>query len=215
MKKDMLNKKEIAEVLDILAKTYPDAESELNYKNPFELLIAVILSAQCTDKRVNIITEELFKHFKAPKDYLQLSQEELGEWIRSCGFYRNKSKNILKTCEILDKKYGGQIPQSREELMELPGVGRKTANVVLSNIFGQDAIAVDTHVFRVSNRVGLARAKDVGKTEEQLMANIPKHMWSEAHHWLIFHGRRVCKARGPLCQDCHLRKYCLYYKKLV
>ncbi len=211
----MLNKKEIAEVLDILAKTYPDAESELNYKNPFELLIAVILSAQCTDKRVNIITEELFKHFKAPKDYLQLSQEELGEWIRSCGFYRNKSKNILKTCEILDKKYGGQIPQSREELMELPGVGRKTANVVLSNIFGQDAIAVDTHVFRVSNRVGLARAKDVGKTEEQLMANIPKHMWSEAHHWLIFHGRRVCKARGPLCQDCHLRKYCLYYKKLV
>lgn len=213
--KKMLTNKEIKEVLDILYTTYPDAESELNYKNAFELLIAVILSAQCTDKRVNAVTEKMFKKFKTPEDYLELTEEELGNWIKSCGFYRNKSKNILETCRILSEKYKGEVPQTREELMELAGVGRKTANVVISNIFGQDAIAVDTHVFRVSNRIGLAHAEDVNKTEEQLMKNIPKNKWSEAHHWLIFHGRRICKARKPLCEKCPLTKLCLYYRSLT
>ncbi|SNS76441.1 DNA-(apurinic or apyrimidinic site) lyase /endonuclease III [Anaerovirgula multivorans] len=213
--KKMLTNKEIKEVLDILYTTYPDAESELNYKNAFELLIAVILSAQCTDKRVNEVTEKMFKKFKTPEDYLELTEEELGNWIKSCGFYRNKSKNILETCRILSEKYKGEVPQTREELMELAGVGRKTANVVISNIFGQDAIAVDTHVFRVSNRIGLAHAEDVNKTEEQLMRNIPKNKWSEAHHWLIFHGRRICKARRPLCEKCPLTKLCLYYRSLT
>ncbi|SDK69340.1 endonuclease III [Natronincola ferrireducens] len=215
MKKKMLNKKVITEVLNILKETYPDADTELNFNNPLELLISTILAAQCTDKRVNEVTKEMYKVFKKPEDYLQLTEEELGEWIRSCGFYRNKSRNILQTCRILLEKYDGEVPQTREELMELPGVGRKTANVVISNVFGQDAIAVDTHVFRVSNRIGLANGDNVQITEEQLMKNIPQNLWSEAHHWLIFHGRRICKARKPLCEKCPLTRQCVYYKSLV
>lgn len=212
MKKKLLNKAEINKVLDILQQLYPEAVSELNYSNSFELLIAVILSAQCTDKRVNQVTEGLFKAFKTPKDYLQLSVEELGVWIKSCGFYNTKSKNILETCRILVEEHDGEIPTDRDKLMELPGVGRKTANVVVSNVFGQPAIAVDTHVFRVSNRIGLAAANNVKDTELQLMKKIPKSLWSDAHHWIIYHGRRVCKARKPLCTECALTEYCLYYK---
>lgn len=212
MKKKLLNKEEVKRVLDILKELYPEAVSELNYSNPFELLIAVILSAQCTDKRVNQVTEGLFKAFKTPKEYLTLSVEELGVWIKSCGFYNSKSKNILETCRILVEEYAGEIPTDREKLMELPGVGRKTANVVVSNVFGQPAIAVDTHVFRVSNRIGLAAADNVKDTEMQLMKRIPKILWSEAHHWIIYHGRRVCKARRTLCTDCPLTDYCLYYR---
>ncbi|KGG80335.1 endonuclease III [Caloranaerobacter azorensis] len=212
--KKRLTKKEIKEVLKILQELYPNAKSELNYSNAFELLIATILAAQCTDKRVNQVTDELFKKYKSPKDYIKLSEEELGDMIKSCGFYRNKSKNILKTCEILIKEYNGEVPDSREELMKLPGVGRKTANVVLSNAFGKDAIAVDTHVFRVSNRIGLASSDNVYDTERDLMRNIPPRLWSDAHHWLIYHGRRVCKARKPKCEICPLTQYCLYYKKI-
>ncbi|SET32799.1 DNA-(apurinic or apyrimidinic site) lyase /endonuclease III [Natronincola peptidivorans] len=214
MKKRMLSKEDVKEALRILAATYPDADTELNFHTPLELLIATILAAQCTDKRVNEITKELFKKFKSAEDYIELTEEELEPWIRSCGFYRNKSKNILQTCRIIVEKYNGEVPKTREELIKLPGVGRKTANVVISNVFGQDAIAVDTHVFRVSNRIGLANAEDVTKTEEQLMKNIPKKKWSEAHHWLIFHGRRICKARRPHCEKCPLTKICLYYKSL-
>ncbi|EOC99904.1 endonuclease III [Caldisalinibacter kiritimatiensis] len=212
--KKILNKKEINKVLQILNDLYPEAKSELNYTNAFELLIATILAAQCTDKRVNIITKDLFEKYKKPEDYLELTQEELGELIKSCGFYRNKSRNILKTCEILVNEYNGKVPQTREELMKLPGVGRKTANVVISNAFGKDAIAVDTHVFRVSNRIGLADSDSVDDTEKDLMTNIQKNLWSKAHHWLIFHGRRICKARKPKCEICPLTKYCLYYKEL-
>lgn len=213
--KAFLEKTEIDEVLKILSELYPNAESELNYSNPFELLIATILAAQCTDKRVNMITRELFKKYKKPKDYLSLTEEELGELIKSCGFYRNKSRSILNTCRILVDKYDGKVPDTREELMKLPGVGRKTANVVISNAFGKDAIAVDTHVFRVSNRIGLASSDNVDETEKNLMTNIPDNLWSQAHHWLIFHGRRICKARRPKCEICPLTDYCLYFKNHV
>lgn len=212
-KKVMLKKSEIKEVLDILLELYPDAKAELDHTNSFELLIATILSAQCTDVRVNIITKTLFEKYKTPEDYLKLTQEELGEEIRSCGFYKNKSKSILGACQLILDKYNGEVPDTMEELMELPGVGRKTANVVMSVAFDKPAIAVDTHVFRVSNRLGLADSDDVFKTEEDLMKNIDKNMWSKAHHLLIFHGRRMCKARNPICEECPLTGICKYYKK--
>ena len=207
-----LTDKEIKTVLNILENTYPEAKSELNFSNPFEMLISTILSAQCTDKQVNKVTEKLFQEYKCPKDFLSLSEEELGEKIKSCGFYKNKSKNILGTCKMLEEQYNEKVPDDRDELMKLPGVGRKTANVVISNAYKKDAIAVDTHVFRVSNRIGLADSNDVYETEMQLMNNIDKKMWSKAHHLLIFHGRRICKSRKPSCEICPINEYCLYYK---
>lgn len=211
--KKILIKKEIEIVIDILLELYPDAKAELNYTNPFELLIATILSAQCTDVQVNKTTEVLFKDFKTPMDFLELSVEELGDKIHSCGFYKTKSNNILKTCRILVGKYNSEVPNTLEELMTLPGVGKKTANVVVSNVFDTPAIAVDTHVFRVANRIGLANSNNVGGTEMDLMGNINKNMWTKAHHLLIFHGRRICKARKPLCEKCPLTTYCLYYNE--
>lgn len=210
--KKLINKSEVIEVLDILKETFPDARPELNYSNPFELLLATILSAQCTDVRVNKITKNMFPYYKTPEDYLELGQEKLEDIIRSCGFFRSKSKNILGTCRMLIDDFDGKVPETIEELMTLPGVGKKTANVVASNAFGVPAIAVDTHVFRVSNRIGLADAKTVEKTEEQLMERIPKDRWSESHHLLIFHGRRICAARSPKCEICPVIDYCLYYK---
>ena len=193
--KKTLSKKDIKTVIEILLERFPDAKAELVHINTFELLIATILSAQCTDVRVNKITKELFKDLRTPEDYLKLTQEELGERIRSCGFYNMKSKNILGTCNLLIEKFDGVVPGSLEELITLPGVGRKTANVVLSNAFNVPAIAVDTHVFRVANRIGLANSPNVLGTEMQLMENIEKDMWSQGHHLFIFHGRRICKAR--------------------
>ena len=213
--KKMLTKEEIKKVIHILLELYPDARAELNFSNSFELLIATILSAQCTDVQVNKTTEKLCKKYKTPEDYLRLTEEELGEEIRSCGFYKTKSKNILSTCKLLIEEFQGEIPNTLEELTTLPGVGRKTANVVLSNAFGKPAIAVDTHVFRVSNRIGLADSKNVLDTEKDLMLNIDKNMWSKAHHLLIFHGRRICKARRPLCEKCPLIDYCFYFKKEI
>ncbi len=203
---------EISEVLDILEEEFPDAKAELNYTTPFELLIATILSAQCTDVRVNLTTDVLFKKYNTPEKILQLSVEELGEYIKSCGFYNTKSKNILLTSEILVKEYDSKVPNTMKELVKLPGVGRKTANVVLSNAFGVPSIAVDTHVFRVSNRIGIANGKDVEETEKQLRRRIDRSRWSKSHHVLIFHGRRICKARNPLCASCPVNSYCLYYK---
>ncbi|HHV45602.1 MAG TPA: endonuclease III [Tissierellia bacterium] len=213
--KKRLSRKETKEVIDILLRTYPDAKAELIFSNSFELLIATILSAQTTDVQVNKVTEKLFKEYKTPEDFLKLSEDELGEKIKSIGFYRNKSRNILATCRMLVEKYNSKVPDTIEELMKLPGVGRKTANVVISNAFGKAAIAVDTHVFRVSNRIGIASSDNVTDTEEQLMESIEENMWSKAHHLLIFHGRRICKARKPLCNECPLTEYCLYYKEIT
>lgn len=211
--KKMLNKIQVREVLDRLEILYPDAHCELNFRTPYELLISTILSAQSTDKRVNIVTNDLFKEHNTPETMLELTQEELQEWIRSIGFYRNKSKNILNTSRIIIEEYSGDVPESREELMKLPGVGRKTANVVMSNAFGMQAIAVDTHVFRVSNRIGLADSKNVEDTEKDLMANIPENEWTKTHHLLIFHGRQTCKARSPKCEICPIKDICFYYSK--
>lgn len=213
--KKMLGKEEAREVIRILLQLHPDAKAELNFSNPFELLIATILSAQTTDVQVNKITDKLFQDYKTPEDFIKLTEEELANKIKTCGFYRNKSKNILATCRILVDQYQGRIPDTMEELMELPGVGRKTANVVLSNAFNKPAIAVDTHVFRVSNRIGLADSDNVLDTEKDLMNIIDKDMWSKAHHLLIFHGRRICKARKPLCDKCPLTGYCFYYNNHV
>jgi endonuclease-3 len=206
-----LTKKEKLQALDILQELYPDAKAELNFQNPFELLIATILSAQCTDVRVNKVTKDMFIELKEPMDYIDLGEEGLEVKIRSCGLSKSKSRNIIGACEKILTQHGGSVPETIGDLMELPGVGRKTANVVASNAFGIPAIAVDTHVFRVSNRIGLANSKNVEGTEEDLMKAIPRERWTKAHHQLIFHGRRVCKARNPLCEECQVRTVCLYY----
>lgn len=191
-----------------LAGLYPDAGPELNFRNNFELLVAVILSAQCTDVRVNIITKELFKHAPSAQAMAELGVDGIRELIRSCGMFNQKAKNIHATSLILLDKYGGEVPSTREALMELPGVGRKTANVVLSCAFDVPAIAVDTHVLRVSNRTGLAKGKDPLKVELQLEKKFPKEIWSVMHHRLILHGRYVCKARTPLCDSCGIYGLC-------
>ena len=207
----MLEKEQITEVLQLLQEAYPDAKPGLDFNNPFELLIATILSAQCTDVRVNKVTPALFEAYPTAVEMSKCSEEELISYIRTCGMYKTKAQNIKKTCEILANEYDGQVPNDRDALQSLPGVGRKTANVVLSNAFGEPAIAVDTHVFRVTNRIGLAKASNVEKTEQQLMENIPRDTWSIAHHWLIWHGRRVCDARKPKCDVCTLNGLCQDY----
>ncbi|WPC42151.1 endonuclease III [Clostridium sp. JS66] len=205
-----MNKKNINKILETLSKTYPDAKCALNFKSPYELLISTILSAQCTDVRVNMVTEKLYEKYNTPEAMITLTEEELSEKIRSCGFYKNKSKNILgATKAILEN--GGKVPETMEELLKLPGVGRKTANVVLSNAFGVPAIAVDTHVFRVSNRLGIANGDTPEQVEKGLMKNVPRDMWSDTHHYLIWHGRLICKSRKPDCEKCPLAPYCEYF----
>ncbi len=196
------------EILKRLEQQYLGARPALHFRNAYELLIATMLSAQTTDKQVNAVTEALFEKAPDAAAMLRLSQNELEGYIKSCGFYHTKAQNLLAACRILVERYGGDVPQTMEELTTLPGVGRKTANVVLSNAFGVPGIAVDTHVFRVSNRLGLAAAKDVLETEMQLMKNIPEEKWSDAHHWLIWHGRKVCTARKPACGACFLYDIC-------
>jgi endonuclease III len=210
----MLNNSEIRYCLDKMAEMFPDAKGELNHSNPFELLIAVLLSAQTTDALVNRVTEDLFKKYKTPEDYLKVPLEELQNDIRSIGLYRTKAKNIQKLCRILIDEYGGLIPKDRDELMKLPGVGRKTANVVVSIAFGEPAIAVDTHVERVSKRLGFCRWKDsVLEVEKTLMKKIPKEEWSISHHRMIFFGRYHCKAQNPKCEVCPLLDLCREGKK--
>ncbi len=184
----------------------------MNFNSPFELLISTILSAQCTDQRVNLVTEKLFKEYNTPYKIIELTEESLQEKIKSCGLYKNKSKSILGACRELIDKFHGEVPATMEELTSLPGVGRKTANVVMANAFKIPTIAVDTHVFRVSNRIGIAHSENVYDTEKQLMKNINQKDWIKMHHCLIWHGRQICKARNPKCQECGLKELCEYAK---
>jgi endonuclease-3 len=200
-------------ILTTLAALYPDAKPALQYTSPYELLVAVILSAQCTDERVNKVTKILFQEHNTPQTMLTLSQEELERYIFSCGFYHNKAAHILSASADIVEKFNGEVPSDFNQLKTLAGVGQKTANVVYAVAFGGDAIAVDTHVFRVSNRLGLAHADTPFKVEEQLKSAIPQADWSKAHHWLIYHGRRVCHSRSPECPVCPLQPYCAYYNQ--
>jgi len=211
-KRYYLRKEEKLEAIEIILSTHPDAKAELNHENAFELLIATILSAQCTDVRVNIVTKDLFKKYRTPEDYVAVDVEELERDIKTCGLYKSKAKNIKLCCQSLIDNFNSKVPADIDKLQTLAGVGRKTANVVASNAFNIPAIAVDTHVFRVSNRIGIARAKDVLKTELQLQKVIAKEKWTKAHHALIFHGRRICKAQNPMCSTCPVNEICLYGK---
>ena len=195
------------EALRVLSELYPDAKPALHFSSPFELLVATMLAAQCTDKMVNRCTDVLFPLANTPEQLACWTEDELFPYVKSCGF-KSKAGNIIKMSRMLCEEYGGKVPDRMEDLVRLPGVGRKTANVVLSNAFGVPAIAVDTHVFRVTNRIGLAHADDVVETEEQLMKLIPKKNWSAAHHWLIYHGRQVCASQRPKCDACAVAPYC-------
>lgn len=208
-----MNAKDAQQSLQILSELYQDARPALHYATAYELLIAVILSAQCTDERVNKVTAELFKEHNTPETMLLLSQEQLEKYIFSCGLYKSKAAHILSATKDIVERFGGQVPESFADLKSLAGVGQKTANVVSAVWFDKDAIAVDTHVFRVSNRLGLANANTPLKTEEQLKKVIPQKDWSKAHHWLIYHGRRICHSQKPDCGNCALREYCDYYKQ--
>ncbi len=204
-----MNKKKANEIISRLANLYPNAKPELEFNSTYELLVAVILSAQCTDARVNVVTKELFKNYNEPTKMLTLSVDELAKIIYPCGLNYSKAKHILGASKVIVENYGGQVPSSFNELLSLPGVGRKTADVVYSVAFGGDAIAVDTHVFRVANRIGLVNETTPLKTEKALMKIIDKSLWSKSHHYLIFHGRRVCKARNPDCDNCKIKDLCL------
>ncbi|HKL93870.1 MAG TPA: endonuclease III [Clostridia bacterium] len=197
-------------VLELLKIAHPNAQCELNFSTPFELLVAVILSAQCTDKRVNMVTKDLFLTLNKPMHFAEIPQDKLEEKIHSCGFYHNKAKNLIACSKSILDRFGGVVPNTVGELVTLDGVGRKTANVVFAVAFGGDAIAVDTHVFRVANRIGLANAKTPEDTEQQLMSVIPKNLWSDAHHYILFHGRYVCHSQKPKCDECTVREFCDY-----
>jgi endonuclease-3 len=201
------------EVIDKINSLYENAECELKFSSNYELLVAVILSAQCTDKRVNIVTAELFKEYNTPEKMIRLSQAELEQKIHACGFFRNKAKHILECSKELIEKYNGEVPSNKKLLKSLAGVGEKTANVVLATAFKIPAIAVDTHVFRVSNRLGLAKAFTVEKTQKQLERKIPKNLWSSSHYALVLHGRYVCKSQRPNCKECLLKNLCKYYRQ--
>jgi endonuclease III len=201
------------EIFSRLRAARPSPTTELVHRTPFELLVAVILSAQATDKGVNIATEKLFRDADTPQKILALGEAGLSEYIRTIGLYRGKAKNIIETCRILIERHGGKVPESREALEALPGVGRKTANVVLNTAFGHETIAVDTHIFRVANRTGIAPGKDVRAVEDKLMKLVPAEFRRNAHHWLILHGRYVCKALRPECPACPIRDLCEYRPK--
>lgn len=204
----MMDKDKVNEILDKLRGEYPDAGCALNHRNPFELLVATVLSAQTTDKSVNTVTPELFKAYPDAYAMGKADPREVEKYIKRIGMYHQKAKNIVGLSSMLSEKYGGEVPQDFDKLTELPGVGRKTANVVLAEAFGEQHIAVDTHVFRVSNRIGLAHEKDVLATEKALMKVLPNDRWTDAHHLLIFHGRNCCSARKPKCETCCIAELC-------
>ncbi|HBB94048.1 MAG TPA: endonuclease III [Blastocatellia bacterium] len=210
MRETKSQKKERAEqIIKLLKRAHPDAHCALNHSNAFELLVATILSAQCTDERVNIVTADLFRKYRKPEDYLKVPETELQQDIRTTGFFRNKTRNIQGACKVLVEEFHGEVPRTMEELLKLPGVARKTANVVLGVAYGIAAgIVVDTHVTRLSNRLGLTKQKDAVKIENDLIELVPKKDWIIFSHLLIFHGRRICKARRPLCEECAVEKLC-------
>ena len=195
-----------------LEEMYPEAKAELVFSNPYEMMVATILSAQCTDRQVNKVTPAVFARYPDAASMADAKEEDLYPIVKSCGF-RTKAANIIAACRMIRDEFGGQVPDTMEDLTKLPGVGRKTANVVLYNAFGIPAFAVDTHVFRVSNRIGLCKAETVEETERQMTKLIPREKWGNAHHWLIWHGRRVCKAQRPLCAECGLKDLCGYKGK--
>ena len=202
-------KKRVREVIRRLKRVYPDAKCSLNHTNPFELLIATILSAQCTDERVNIVTQDLFRKYRKPEDYLKVAPRELEKDIQSTGFFRNKTKSIQGTSRVLTEEFGGEVPHTMDELLELPGVARKTANVVLGNAFGVKAgVVVDTHVTRLSHRLNFTQEKTAEKIERDLIELVPKKDWVIFPHLMIYHGRKICKARSPLCVECVVEKQC-------
>lgn len=205
-----MDPKEIKSILDILEQTYPEADCALEHGNLFELIVCVVLSAQTTDKSVNKVTPALFAAYPDAASLAQADPEDVAQYIKSIGMYRTKSKNIVNLAKALTDKYNGNVPDDYDSLIALPGVGRKTANVVLSVGFGQQRLAVDTHVFRVANRIGLVQEKDVLKTELALMNTIPENRWTKTHHSLIFHGRNCCDARKPKCSECPIKQYCRY-----
>lgn len=207
-----MKKEDVIKILDILEDTYPDAKCALDHKNAFELIVAVSLSAQTTDKSVNLVTPELFKKYPDAKALSSADLADVESLIKKIGMYHNKSKNIVGLSKALVERFDGEVPNDYDSLVSLPGVGRKTANVVLSVGFGEQRIAVDTHVFRVSNRIGLVNEKDVLKTEFKLMDIIPNDRWTRTHHSLIFHGRNICNAKAPKCEECPINKYCKFYK---
>jgi endonuclease III len=199
----------LKKIIAALDRTYPEAHCELDHADPLQLLVATILSAQCTDKRVNLVTQELFKKYRSATDYANAPLAELEQAIKSTGFFRNKAKNIQAACRKLVERYGGRVPQTMEELTQLDGVGRKTANVVLGNAFGINVgVVVDTHVARLSQRLGLTKQADPEKIERELMAQVPQKQWALFSHWLIWHGRRRCDARRPDCEGCEIKKLC-------
>jgi len=210
MRETKSQKKERTEqLIKLLKRAHPDAHCALNHSNAFELLIATILSAQCTDERVNIVTADLFRKYRKPSDYLKVPETELQQDIRTTGFFRNKTRSIQGACKMLVEEFDGEVPKTMEELLQLPGVARKTANVVLGVAYGVAAgIVVDTHVTRVARRLGLTKQADAVKIENDLIALVPKKDWIIFSHLLIFHGRRICKARRPLCEECPLEKLC-------
>lgn len=210
----MTNKQRYEGVISIFKEIMPEPETELHYDTPFHLLLAVILSAQCTDKRINMVTPALFERFPDPASLAASSEEEVFEYIKSVTFPNNKARHLLKAARMLTEEFGGEMPTEIDKLMKLPGVGRKTANVMLAVVWNKAAMAVDTHVFRVSNRIGLTNnSKTPLETERVLVKNIPEELISKAHHWLILHGRYVCKARKPECLECAIREYCKSYNK--
>ena len=204
----MTKKERVSLLLDIMDKTYPDVKCSLNFSNPLEMLIATQLSAQCTDARVNIVTKDLFKRYKTAEDYANADIEELQEYIRSAGFYKNKSKNIIACCKRIIEVYGGEVPDTMDELLTLAGTGRKTANLVLGDIFGKSAVVVDTHCIRLTNRIGLVKTKDPVKIEFELKKIIPPQRQLKLCHQLVYHGRAICTARKPKCEECPVKPAC-------
>ena len=215
MKNQEVLRKRVKNIIRILSKDIPDSTIALKFSNPLELLVATILSAQCTDVKVNQVTESLFKKYRTAEDYAESNPAELEEEIRPTGFYRNKAKSVQKCCQELVSRFGGEVPRALEDLVTLPGVGRKTANVILGNVFGIPGITVDTHVHRVSQRIGLTKNDDPVKIEFDLMEIVPKEEWTHFSNLLIWHGRKTCVARKPLCEICPIRKECDYGSKVI